>query len=366
MNQITTTDPAVAGLQHYLMAPASQRDLALLLPANCPPERYIRIVLNAVIRQPSLLECTPESILKAALRSAELGLEPNGRDCHLIPYKNKSGQKEAQLQIDYKGLIRLGREHGEIKMWRAELVHMNDEFDWFNGQLHHRINWKADRGALVAVYSLLRYNNGEEDSEVMTIPEVESIRRMSKDPNSGAWTNTYGEMAKKVVIKRHSKRVTIQGQKFAEAIDLDNEAYDISSTMVDSIATAPSHSVRPLQQQPLSPSARYAQVIPPPSAQPAEHQPAQPERPVITDAQAGAKAAHEALEYRKKEAAKKRKKYVKRFLDLGIPDEETLLAVFNNLGWYADTFDDYTNEDWDLVANNSENVMEVYETTFKK
>ena len=84
--------------------------------------------------------------MKAMLDCSSLGLEPDGRRCHLIPYGT-----EVQLIVDWKGLVELAKRSGEVISWKAETVKENDAFDWQNGEISHSVNWRGDRGKLQAV-----------------------------------------------------------------------------------------------------------------------------------------------------------------------------------------------------------------------
>jgi len=57
------------------------------------------------------------------------------------------------------------------------------------------------------VYSRAVLPNGQVDYEFMTAEEVDHVRKTySKQKDTGPWRDSYGEMMKKTVIKRHSKR----------------------------------------------------------------------------------------------------------------------------------------------------------------
>ncbi len=153
--------------------------------------------------------------MKAMLDCSSLGLEPDGRRCHLIPYGS-----EVQLIVDWKGLVELAKRSGEVVSWKAETVKENDVFEWQTGEISHSINWREDRGKLQAVYSIAKLSNGEIDTEVMTLAEVEAIRKRSKAGGSGPWVTDFEEMAKKTVIRRHSKRLTLSPE-FHQALEID-------------------------------------------------------------------------------------------------------------------------------------------------
>lgn len=209
------------------------------LPSHLAPERFIRIALTAIMKTPKLAECSKESLFKALLDLSSLGLEPDGRRAHLIPFENrKKNIVEVQLIIDYKGLIELAKRSGEVESWRAELVCQNDEFSWENGKVSHKVNWLAPRGEALAVYSHVKNNKQIDDYEVMTLDQVDRIRARSKAKDSGPWVSDYEEMAKKTVIRRHSKRLTLSPE-FIEALTRDDDTIEIDAKEIKYEEIAP-------------------------------------------------------------------------------------------------------------------------------
>ena len=68
-------------------------------------DRFIRISIAALRKNPKLAECDKGSFMGALLLAAQLGLEPNSPTghCYLIPYKNfKTLTTECQFQLGYK------------------------------------------------------------------------------------------------------------------------------------------------------------------------------------------------------------------------------------------------------------------------
>ena len=76
--------------------------LELAMAEHMSSERLIRLALTAATHNPKLLDCTQESIGLSLLTASQLGIEPNGRDGHLVPYKTT-----CQFLPDYKGLVKL-------------------------------------------------------------------------------------------------------------------------------------------------------------------------------------------------------------------------------------------------------------------
>lgn len=183
------------------------------------PETIVRATLTAFTKTPKLRSCTKESLFLSLMNITALGLTPDGRNCHLIPYG-----KECQVIVDYKGLVAVAKRDGDIANVYAELVCENDDFEYNMGKVtKHIIDFKSDRGKPYAVYSHATYKNGLEDYEVMQQKDVMAIKKRSKAGSSGPWVTDEYEMWKKTVIRRHSKRWNFEdGVDEALQNDFDN------------------------------------------------------------------------------------------------------------------------------------------------
>jgi recombination protein RecT len=204
-------------LRSFIGSDKFKEQVALSLPQHLTPDRFARVALTAMTRTPKLLECTRESLLRCLMDCSSLGLEPNGRDAHLIPYG-----KDCTLIVDFKGLIALAKRSGDVRSWSAELVCENDSFSWQDGVVTHGIEWRKPRGAMQAVYSRVTLKDGSLEFEVMTKEECEAIRKRSRAGNSGPWVTDFTEMCRKTVIRRHSKRLTLSPE-FADALERDDD-----------------------------------------------------------------------------------------------------------------------------------------------
>jgi recombination protein RecT len=211
-----------------------REQVAAALPAHLTPERFARVCLTALTRTPKLMECTRESLLRCLMDCSALGIEPDGRRAHLIPYGT-----QCTLIIDYKGLVELIRRSGEVAAIRAETVCENDEFTWENGVVTHRVDWRNPRGDVQAVYAEAKLTSGEVQTAVLTKDEVEGIRKRSRAGNAGPWVTDWSEMAKKTAIRRLSKLLPLSVE-IAEAMDKDDDRIaERNVTPVPRIAALP-------------------------------------------------------------------------------------------------------------------------------
>ena len=169
------------------------------LPKHLKADRFIRIALTARTRTPKLKDCDPSSFFQCLLTLSQLGLEPDGRRAHLVPFENrKRGVVECQLLVDYKGLVELVMRSGRVSNIHADVVCDNDLFEYDRGEIKkHVIDLRKPRGNVYAAYALVRFKDGTEKCEVMSRDEIEAIRRRSRASSNGPWVTDWNEMAKK-------------------------------------------------------------------------------------------------------------------------------------------------------------------------
>jgi len=219
MSNTETKKAEPQGIKALINGDSMREQFARALPKHLSPERFQRIAITALTRTPKLQECTPASLMKCLLDLSAMGLEPDGRRAHLIPY----GQ-ECTLIIDYKGLVELIRRSGDVVSIRSETVCERDDFTWESGEVTHRINWRENRGAVQAVYAEAVMSSGEKQTAVMTIAEVNAIRERSRAGKGGPWVTDFAEMAKKTAVRRLSKMLPLSSE-IMDHVSRDDDQY---------------------------------------------------------------------------------------------------------------------------------------------
>lgn len=207
-----------------------------LLPSHMKADHVIRTALLCVSKTPKLLECTPMSVLQAVASSAELGLEagsPLGH-AYLVPFKNKRGAMECQLIVGYKGYIDLARRSGHVLSIEARVVHDKDEFTVAYGTdtpITHHPFLKGDPGPVYCAYAIAQLKDSWPVVEVMTMAQLDGIRKRSKAKDDGPWVTDPEEMYRKTVVRRIQKYLPLSSE-MAKALDADREAIDIETEEV--------------------------------------------------------------------------------------------------------------------------------------
>lgn len=197
-----------------------KNEVARALPVHLKADRFIRIACTALTKTPKLMGCTPQSLINSLLTLSQLGIEPDGRRAHLIPYGT-----ECQLIIDYKGIVELVMRNGNVSNIHADVVCEHDTFEYDKGEIKtHKIDFRKPRGEMYAVYAICRFKDGTEKTEVMTKDDVDGIRRRSRAGKAGPWVTDYNEMAKKTVFRRLSKWLTLSPEQ-RDALEKDDDQF---------------------------------------------------------------------------------------------------------------------------------------------
>jgi len=213
----------------------AQSHFAMALPSTVAkyltPERLTKIALAACSRDPKLLACTSESVLRSVMEAASLGLEPSGGvlgQAYLVPYRNnKNNTNEAQLIVGYRGLISLARRSGQIDDIEAHVVHERDTFVYrkgLNQALDHEPFLGDDPGEVTAAYAIAHIKGSARPHvEVMSASEIIRIRDRSRAKDSGPWKTDHEEMCRKTVIRRLCKYLPMSSE-LVRAMEVEDAA----------------------------------------------------------------------------------------------------------------------------------------------
>ena len=116
-NSLAKKKQQKTGMATYLTQDAVKRQINSIVGGK-NGARFISSIVSAVQTTPTLQECTNPSILSAALLGEALNLSPSPQlgQFYMVPYNNrKTGQKEAQFQLGYKGYLQLAERSGYYK-----------------------------------------------------------------------------------------------------------------------------------------------------------------------------------------------------------------------------------------------------------
>jgi recombination protein RecT len=162
-----------------------------------------------------------------------MGLELSGPlgQAYLIPYKNRhTGQKEANFQVGYRGLIDLAYRSGRVDRFAPYLVRQGDHFKYRLGtdpRIEHSPNpdqTDYSDATITHVYSVVRIKGGTPDFEVMTVGEVNAHRdRYSRAKDNGPWVDAY---AKRVPLSVELQRAALTDEYGEAGIQVQALSYE--------------------------------------------------------------------------------------------------------------------------------------------
>lgn len=193
-------------------------ELQYCLPKHLTAERQARILCTILTKNPKLAECDQASLINCMLDCSAMGLEPDGRRAHLIPYG-----KTCTLIVDYKGLLELIYRSEKVDFIDAFPVYANElavdeasgkpRFEIEFGQepkVYHKPILVGPKGNFVGAYAIAHIKGISKPKCVwMDKEDIDNIRKRSKAANSGPWVTDYIEMAKKTTIRRISKTLPL-------------------------------------------------------------------------------------------------------------------------------------------------------------
>lgn len=221
----------------------SAKEIGRALPQHMRPERVVRIAITCINNNPQLANCTPSSFMGSLFAMAQLGLEPVGGRCYLLPFNNKrkvgnewKTVKEVQLVVGYKGYVDLFYRHEAAISIDGHTVYEKDSFDYeygINPMLKHRPA-EGDRGKEKGYYVVAKLRGGGNVFRYMTREEcMEHGRKHSKTWDnekqqfhpSSPWNKESGPMCLKTVLLQTSKFLPLSIE-IQQAIAADESSRD--------------------------------------------------------------------------------------------------------------------------------------------
>jgi recombination protein RecT len=205
------------------------REFEAVLPQQIPVDRFVRTVVTAVQMQPDLLEADRRSLFSSCMKAAQDGLLLDGREAGLSVYNDRQrGGKTVTYMPMVGGIMKKIRQSGEISSIRAHVVYEGDVFEYELGdeeRILHRPNLSGQGGKPLAAYAIARFKDGDIQREVMSVAQIQKIAAKSTGVGKACWQSEWGEMAKKTVIRRLSKRLP-SSNDIDQVLQSDNMNYE--------------------------------------------------------------------------------------------------------------------------------------------
>ena len=182
-----------------------------ILPGDAFAEQCIMVA-----RDKELSRCSPDSLLRAFLQCAQLGLMPGPQKMvHLI-----ARDQAVDVMISARGYKTLMERLPSVKRIKAELVHVRDTFARHDerhddGRPQHEYD-RFDRSRtfkgiddLAGVYLEVRFADGDRDWFFLGAETVREVRSCSKgwERPTHPWSRWFGAMALKTVYRQAWNRM---------------------------------------------------------------------------------------------------------------------------------------------------------------
>lgn len=236
------------------------------LPSHISPEKFQRTIVTAATNNPELLRADRQSLVVAAMKAAQDGLLPDGREAALVifkrNYKDAQGAWQQALDVAYMpmvyGLRKKIVQSGEVVSLQTGLVYRAEmeagAFLYEVGlepPIRHRpmLDLPAEEltdDKIVAAYSMAKMKDGTVSVEVMRRGEIDKVRESSmtgatRDKKGkardakGPWVEWFGEMARKTVMRRHSKTLPMSGDIFTDVEGQEMDAAERAAKLLDAV-----------------------------------------------------------------------------------------------------------------------------------
>lgn len=183
-------------------------DSAVNLPEGTDKQRLALNFVSLLQDKPEIKKFGAEVLAPMVVRSAKDNLDVLNNEVYI--YEGFGGK--LTYTPSYKGLRKMAIERSvkPVDNIIAKLIREGDtvEEEIINGKAHLR--YKSVFGnnkPIIGALAICSYSDGSEVYELMTKDEIDACKAKSR--NSGAWKDFYGEMAKKSVIRRLSKQLTL-------------------------------------------------------------------------------------------------------------------------------------------------------------
>ena len=238
MSTALSTRDKVTQLNDYLEGKRSS--LIKIAPQGTDVDRIIRVAMFEAVKNERLVQCSPTSVYMALAKACELDLVAGGvlHRASLVPmWDKKTKGYNAELWIEYTGLMDLVKRSGEVAHFKAEVVYENDDFehsfDLEKGEVLRHKKCHDNPGDLLLAYAVCFFKDGQRQVEVMRKDQINKIRKSSRSPDSGPWAQHTEEMWRKTVIRRICKYLPLT-PKTTAVLEHDIQS-DFGSMGIESI-----------------------------------------------------------------------------------------------------------------------------------
>lgn len=199
--------------------------------------RFITGITSAVTTNPTLAQCTNDSIFNGALLGETLNLSPSPQlgQYYLVPFKDKEKGMVAQFQLGYKGYIQLAIRSGYytklnvVDIKQRELI----KYDPLNEEINVQLiddELLREQAETIGYYAMFEYKNGFRKSLYWSKTKMmEHAKKYSqgykKDLLNGTsytfWSKDFDGMAFKTMLRQLISKWGIMSVEMQKAFEGD-------------------------------------------------------------------------------------------------------------------------------------------------
>lgn len=259
-NSLTTKK---VGLTAYLTQDAVKRQINNVIGGK-DGQRFISAIVSAVNTNPTLQECTNQSILSGALLGESLKLSPSPQLGHyyLVPFNDRNKGKVAQFQLGYKGYIQLAIRSGQYKKLNVMAIKEGEleYFDPLNEDIKINLmveDWNArEQAETVGYYAFFELTNGFRKAiywskEQMEAHAIKYSKGYQAKKGYTFWEKDFDQMAYKTMLRQLISKWGIMSIEMMSAMDSDMAVINEDGTKdyVDSEEVVDMEAVTPPPQE---------------------------------------------------------------------------------------------------------------------
>jgi recombination protein RecT len=213
-------------------------EFSKVLPLHIKADKFVRVIMTAIQTNPDLLRADRRSLYAAAMRAAQSGLLPDGREASIVVYKMKNGEMRAQFMPQIAGLCKIARNSGEIKTLNAEVVFEKDHYESWTDETGEHFKFmkaKGERGNPVCTFAYAITKDGGLFFEEVSEEQMSAIEKMSR-ASSGPWTGAFrSEMKRKTALRRLLKYRVPSSTDLDDLVRSDDEMYDLKTPVLQQV-----------------------------------------------------------------------------------------------------------------------------------
>jgi recombination protein RecT len=247
-NSLTKKENTRLGLTAYLTNDAVKDQINKVVGGK-DGQRFISSIISATQVNPTLQQCTNQSIVSAALLGEALKLSPSPQLGHfyMVPFDVKTSQtdpntgkpiyvKQAQFQLGYKGYIQLAIRSGQYKKLNVMAI-KEGELEYFNPldeeiKINLMVERWDEREALptIGYYAFFELTNGFRKAIYWSKGQMESHALKyspgyKKDKEKGwaytFWSKDFDGMAYKTLLRQLISKWGIMSIEMQNAFEGD-------------------------------------------------------------------------------------------------------------------------------------------------